>query len=149
MNIIHFYASSVLKDDCFQFLLLQVALHKPPLCASFCGGYQEERLLPNHSRERRTKLEVSLPVFRPYDKTAVIKTVWQWHKNRRIDRQDRTQHPEIKPHLHGHVILGKGGKNIQWEKTASSINGPENWTATCKIIKTVVPLSPTIHKNEM
>ena len=60
MNIIHFYTSSVLKDDCFQFLLLQVVLHKPPLCASFCGGYQEERLLPNHSRERRTKLEVSL-----------------------------------------------------------------------------------------
>ena len=110
LNIIHFYTSSVLKDDCFQFLLLQLALHKPPLCASFCGGYQEERLLPNHSRERRTKLEVSLPVFRPHDKTAVIKTVWQWHKNRRIDRRDRTQHPEIKPHLHGHVILGKGGK---------------------------------------
>ena len=87
-------------------------------------------------------------VFRPYDKIAVIKTIWQWHKNRRIDQRDRIQHPEIKPHVHGHVIYGKGGKNIQWEKTASSINGPENWTATCKIIKTVVPLSHTIYKNE-
>ena len=87
-------------------------------------------------------------VFRPYDKIAVIKTIWQWHKNRRIDQRDRIQHPEIKPHVHGHVIYGKGGKNIQWEKTASSINGPENWTATCKIIKTVIPLSHTIYKNE-
>ena len=35
--------------------------------------------------------------------------------------QDRK--PEINPFTYGYLIFDKGGKNMQWDKEASSING--------------------------
>ena len=79
--------------------------------------------LNRQSNAEREKTGIINPDFKLYYKAIVIKTVWQWQKNRHSDQGRRTENLEMDPQLYSQLVSTKQERISNGKKKVSLTNG--------------------------
>ena len=84
--------------------------------SQFVWKHRRSQIAKANLRKKNGAGGINPHEFRLYYKDIIIKTVWNWHKNRNIDQWNKFKSPEINPFTYEHLTFDKRGKNIQWDK---------------------------------
>ena len=82
----------------------------------FVWNQKRPRIARGILKKKTIAGSITMSDFRLDYRAVVIKSVWNWHKNRHIDQWSRIENPVVEPQLYGQLIFDKGGKTIHWKK---------------------------------
>ena len=133
---------TILCKEIYRFSVIPIKIAKAfftdleQIIKKFVWKHKKPQIVKTSLKKKNRARGIMLPDFRLYYKAIVLKTVWNWHKNRHLDQWNRTESSKLNQHAYGQLIYNKGDKNTQWRKD-SFFNKYywENWTVTCKRMK--------------